>query len=79
MHHFVSKDVYDIFEMTKFTELMNIEKALRVIDVTGQEKCYGVFFSSKRWSCIIDNKLSVDMIFNILWLPASAGSFLFLH
>ncbi len=33
MHHFVSKDVYDIFEMTKFTELMNIEKALRVIDI----------------------------------------------
>ncbi len=33
----VSKDVYDIFEMTKFTELMNIEKALRVIDVTGAE------------------------------------------
>lgn len=31
----VSKDVYDIFEMTKFTELMQVEKVLREIDVTG--------------------------------------------
>ena len=30
----VSKEVYDIFEMTKFTELMQVEKALREIDVT---------------------------------------------
>ena len=31
----VSKEVYDIFEMTKFTDLMQVEKALREIDVTG--------------------------------------------
>ena len=30
----VSKDVYEIFEMTKFTMLMQVEKALREIDVT---------------------------------------------
>lgn len=30
----VSKDVYEIFEMTKFTMLMHVEKALREIDVT---------------------------------------------
>ena len=33
----VSKDVYDIFDMTKFTQLMNVEKALREIDVAGAE------------------------------------------
>ncbi len=31
----VIKDVYDIFEMTKFTELMDIEKKLREISVEG--------------------------------------------
>ena len=31
----VSGDVYDIFAMTKFTDLMQVEKALREIDVTG--------------------------------------------
>ena len=31
----VSKEVYDIFDMTQFTELMHVEKALREIDVTG--------------------------------------------
>ena len=33
----VSKEVYDIFEMTKFTELMQVEKALREIDVQGAQ------------------------------------------
>ncbi len=33
----VSRDVYDIFDMTKFTELMNIEKKLREISVEGAE------------------------------------------
>ena len=33
----LSKDVYDIFDMTKFTQLMNVEKALREIDVAGAE------------------------------------------
>lgn len=32
-----SKEVYDIFDMTKFTELMNIEKKLREISVEGAE------------------------------------------
>ncbi len=33
----VSRDVYDIFDMTKFTNLMNIEKKLREINVEGAE------------------------------------------
>ncbi len=33
----VSREVYDIFDMTKFTELMNVERALREIDVAGAE------------------------------------------
>ncbi len=33
----VSKDVYDIFDMTKFTLLMNVEKILREIDVAGAD------------------------------------------
>ncbi len=35
--HNVSRDVYDIFEMTKFTDLLNIEKKLREINVEGAE------------------------------------------
>ncbi len=31
------KEIYDIFEMTKFTELMNIEKKLREVSVEGAE------------------------------------------
>ncbi|MBP3723408.1 MAG: STAS domain-containing protein [Selenomonadaceae bacterium] len=31
----VSKDVYEIFDMTKFTSLMNIEKKMREISVDG--------------------------------------------
>jgi uncharacterized protein (TIGR02172 family) len=34
----VSRDVYDIFEMTGFTEVMDIEKALRQFSVDGLEK-----------------------------------------
>lgn len=33
----VSNEVYNIFDMTKFTDLMNVEKKLREIDVTGAE------------------------------------------
>ncbi len=33
----VNREVYDIFEMTKFTDLMNIEKKLREISVDGAE------------------------------------------
>lgn len=33
----VSKDIYDIFEMTKFTALLQVEKALREIDVQGAQ------------------------------------------
>lgn len=33
----VSNEIYNIFEMTKFTDLMNIEKKLREIDIHGAE------------------------------------------
>jgi uncharacterized protein (TIGR02172 family) len=33
----VSKEVYEIFDMTKFTDLMNIEKIPRIINVEGAE------------------------------------------
>ncbi|MBO6179729.1 MAG: anti-sigma factor antagonist [Selenomonadaceae bacterium] len=33
----VSKDVYEIFDMTKFTSLMNIEKKMREISIEGAE------------------------------------------
>jgi uncharacterized protein (TIGR02172 family) len=34
----VSRDVYDIFETTGFTELLDVKKALRVVSVEGCEK-----------------------------------------
>lgn len=33
----VSRDIYEIFEMTGFTEIIDIEKAYRTFDVTGAE------------------------------------------
>ena len=33
----VSRDIYEIFEMTGFTEIVDIEKAYRTFDVTGAE------------------------------------------
>ena len=34
----VSSEIYDIFEMTGFTEMMNVEKAYRVVSIEGCEE-----------------------------------------
>lgn len=43
----MSKDVYDIFDMTKFTQLMNVDKALREIECDSFGLLRGALFPMK--------------------------------